>query len=434
MNRMILLVDMDAFFASVEQAHHPHLRGKPVIVCGDPGRRGVVTAASYEARPSGVHAGMRLQEARRLCPHAEYVEGDPAKYVGLSLQLLDLYTCWSPDVEPFSVDEAFVGLGPEAPTLERAADVAHEIQLEIDRRFGLGASIGVGPSKLVAKMASGVEKPRGLTVLDQAGFRDVFWPRDIQSMWGVGPKLAERMRSLGIQTVGDLAHAPEHLLKAAFGVIGPQLRECAWGEDDTPLVPYHRGLDAKSMGHEVTLAEDCDDRASLEGTLLRLSDQVARRMRGEGYVGRTVTLKLRDHRFVTVLRQRVLPEFTDDAERIYPVARALLHANWNRGAVRLLGVSVSQLARTGDASQRELFPREDRSRRLRDALDRVRDKLGEASVVPLGTLIHRRRLAHVPFGTLSARSPAPARGEGRTRVAPPSGRRPRADSREPGDR
>jgi DNA polymerase-4 len=415
---MILLVDMDAFFASVEQAHHPHLRGKPVIVCGDPGRRGVVTAASYEARPFGVHAGMRLQEARQLCPQAEYVEGDPAKYVGLSLQLLDLYTRYTPDVEPFSVDEAFVGLGPAVKTLERATEVARAIQREIDARFGLGASIGIGPNKLVAKMASGVEKPRGLTALDPQGFRDVFWPREIQTRWGVGPRLAERMRSLGIKTVGDLARAPEPVLKAAFGIIGPQLRECAWGEDDTPLVPYHRGLDAKSMGHEVTLTEDCDDRVALEGTLLRLSDQVARRMRGEGYVGRTVTLKLRDHRFVTVLRQRVLPDFTAEAERIYPVARALLHANWNGAAVRLLGVSVSQLARTADAPQRELFAREDRSQRLREALDRVRDRLGEASVVPLGTLVHRRRLSHVPFGTLSSRAPAPAKGETRRGARP----------------
>jgi DNA polymerase-4 len=422
---MILLVDMDAFFASVEQAHHPELRGKPVIVCGDPGRRGVVTAASYEARPFGVHAGMRLQEARRLCPQAEYVEGDPAKYVGLSLQLLDLYTRWSPDVEPFSVDEAFVGLGPEAPTLERAAEVARAIQGEIDRRFGLGASIGVGPNKLVAKMASGVEKPRGLTVLDQEGFRRVFWPRDIQSMWGVGPKLAERMRSLGIKTVGELARAPDHVLKAALGIIGPQLREAAWGEDDTPLVPYHRGVEAKSMGHEVTLSRDCDEPAALEGTLLRLTDQVARRMRGEGYVGRTVTLKLRDHRFVTVLRQRALPDYTAECERIFPAARALLHENWKGGAVRLLGVSVSQLARAGDGSQRELFAREDRSGRLREALDRVRDRLGEASVVPLGSLVHRRGLSHVPFGAVSPRSP----GRTRAGLGPGDPQQPRARDR-----
>src|SRR6516162_8452443 len=145
---MILLVDMDAFFASVEQAHHPHLRGKAVIVCGDPSRRGVVTAASYEARPFGVRAGMPLAEARRLCPGAEYVEGNPDKYVALSVRLLDLYLGFSPDIEPFSVDEAFLGLA-RGTTLERAGEVAREIQLAIDLRFGLGASIGVGPNKLV---------------------------------------------------------------------------------------------------------------------------------------------------------------------------------------------------------------------------------------------------------------------------------------------
>src|SRR6266850_8576121 len=173
---MILLVDMDAFFASVEQAHHPHLIGRPVIVCGDPGRRGVVTAASYEARPFGVHAGMPLQQARRLCPQAEYVEGNPDKYVGVSLQLLDLYLGFTPDVEPFSVDEAFVGLLGRKVTLESATGLAVRIQREIAERFGLGASIGVGPNKLIAKMAAGVTKPRGLTALDPPGFQRVFWP------------------------------------------------------------------------------------------------------------------------------------------------------------------------------------------------------------------------------------------------------------------
>ena len=290
---MILLVDMDAFFASVEQAEHPQLRGHPVIVCGDPSRRGVVTAASYEARPFGVRAGMPLGEARRMCPGAHVVEGSPEKYVALSLQLLESYTTYTPDVEPFSVDEAFVGLDPRVPMIE-AVRIAREIQAAIERRYGLGASIGVGPNKLIAKMAAGLEKPRGLTPLDEPAFRAAFWPRDIQEMWGVGPRLAMRMRSLGFKTVGDLAHAPEPLLRSAFGKIGPMLREAAWGRDETPIVPYHRGVDAKSMGHEVTLPEDCDDPAFLEGTLLRLADQVARRLRTEGYVGRTVTLKLRN--------------------------------------------------------------------------------------------------------------------------------------------
>ncbi len=397
---MILLVDMDAFFASVEQAHHPQLRGRPLIVCGDPSRRGVVTAASYEARPFGVRAGMPLAEARRLCPDAEYVEGNPEKYVALSLRLLDLYLTFTPDVEPFSVDEAFVGLDRRL-SLEEASTVARRIQKEIDERFQLGASIGVGPNKLIAKMASGVNKPRGLTALDEDGFCRAFWSRDVQEMWGVGPRLAERMRSLGIETVGGLAHAPEVTLKAAFGVIGPQLRKAAWGRDDTPLVPYTQGVDAKSTGHEVTLERDSRDPTFLDGTLLRLSDQVGRRLRGEGYVGRTVTLKLRNEKFETITRQRALAGSTADHQRIYEVARALFAEYWRGDAVRLIGVSVSSLARSGGADQVELFEGDRRDRKLTEALDGIRDRLGEASVVPAGSLTHRHELGHVPFGALS---------------------------------
>jgi len=396
---MFLLVDMDSFFASVEQAHHPHLRGRPVIVCGDPFRRGVVTAASYEARPFGVRAGMPLGEARRLCPEAEYVEGNPDKYVGISLQLLGLYLEYTPDVEPFSVDEAFVGF-TRCLTLDSAASVAREIQRRIAERFELGASIGVGPNKLIAKMASGVEKPRGLTAFDEAGFCAHFWTRDIQEMWGVGSKLAERMRSLGIQTVGELARAPIPLLKGAFGVIGPTLREAANGKDDTPLTPYHQGIEAKSIGHEVTLTENATERDRLEGMLLRLCDQVARRARSEGYVGRIVTLKLRDDAFRTRIRQRAITGHTDDHVRIYTVARALFGELWRREPVRLIGVTLAGLERAEGALQGDLFDAERRGKELRAALDRVRDTLGEASLVPAGSLLHRRRLSHVPFGAV----------------------------------
>jgi DNA polymerase-4 len=413
MNPMILLVDMDAFFASVEQAHHAHLRGKPVIVCGDPGRRGVVTAASYEARPFGVHAGMPIGEARRLCPHAEYVEGNPDKYVALSLKLLELYLQWTPDVEPFSVDEAFVGLSARVTDLDTAAGIAREIQQAISERYGLGASIGVGPNKLIAKMAAGVEKPRGLVVMDEERFRAHFWPAGAQEMWGVGPKLAERMRSLGILTVGDLAHAPTEVLQAEFGIIGPQLREAAWGRDDTPLVPYHQGLDAKSMGHEVTLGEDSADRGFLEGTLLRLSDQVARRLRSEGYLGRVAVLKLRDHRFQTVIRQRALAVATDDHRVLFEIVRGLWEKHWTGGPLRLLGVSLSGLSRAQEGRQAELFTPDQRVDRLTQALDAVRDKLGEASVVPLGSLAHRRTLGHVPFGAVSSRQGSVPRGRTR---------------------
>ena len=398
----ILLADMDAFFASVEQLDHPDLRGRAVIVCGDPGRRGVVTAASYEARPSGVRAGMSLVQARRLCPGAEYVEGHPERYVALSLQLLDLYLTFTPDVEPFSVDEAFLGLDRGIATLEQARAEALRVQRAVDERFGLGVSVGVGPNKLVAKMAAGLEKPRGLTALAEEGFHQAFWPLEVQVLWGVGPKLAGRMRSLGIMTVGDLARAPIPSLKSAFGIVGPSLREAAWGRDDTPLVPYHEGVDPKSMGHEVTLSTDSADPAFLEGTLLRLADQVARRLRGEGFVGRTVTLKLRDDRFVTVTRQRALEGYTDDHRLIFETARALWRAHWKGGPLRLLGVSVAALERHADGPQGELFATEQREDRLTAALDRLRDRLGEAAVVPAGSLTHRRRLGHVPFGAAGA--------------------------------
>jgi DNA polymerase IV len=399
----ILLADMDAFFASVEQLDRPHLRGRPVVVCGDPGRRGVVTAASYEARPSGVRAGMSLAEARRLCPGAEYVEGHPARYVALSLQLLDLYLSFTPDVEPFSVDEAFLGLDPGEETIEQAEAVARRVQQAVGERFRLSVSVGVGPNKLVAKMAAGLGKPRGLTALDEEGFCRTFWPLEVRELWGVGPKLAGRMRSLGIMTVGDLARAPIPSLKAAFGVVGPSLRDAAWGRDDSPLAPCHQSVDPKSMGHEVTLSADSADSAFLEGTLLRLADQVARRLRSEGFVGRTVTLRLRDERFATVTRQRTLEGYTDDHRLIFETARALWRAHWRGGPLRLLGVSVSSLEQRGNHAQVELFEEDQREDRLTRTLDRLRDRLGEAALVPAGSLTHRRGLGHVPFGTRPGR-------------------------------
>ena len=404
---MILLVDMDAFFASVEQAHHPHLRGKAVIVCGDPSRRGVVTAASYEARPFGVRAGMPLAEARRLCPGAEYVEGNPRKYVEKSLELLEMFLEITPDVEPFSVDEAFLDLKRlpgRGQTLESATWIARELQQRIWDTHGLGASIGVAPNKLIAKMASGVKKPRGITALDEESFRGVFWPQDVQALWGVGPKMSEHLKALGLATVGALAHSPRPVMEQRFGVIGEHLVEAAWGHDRTAVIPYHEGVDPKSMGHEVTLPEDCRDPEFLEGTLLRLSDQVARRLRSDGFRGRTVTLKLRDFRFKTITRQRALGVAIDDHGGIFEISRALWRENWTGEPVRLLGVSVSALEHATEA-QLEMFASQDRSKALQDAVDKVRDKLGEASVVPAGSLAHRRALGHVPFGAVAKRSP-----------------------------
>ena len=203
-----MLVDMDAFFASVEQAHHPHLRGRALIVCGDPSRRGVVTAASYEARPFGVRAGMPLAEARRLCPDAEYVEGNPRKYVEKSLELLEMFLAITPDVEPFSVDEAFLDLRRlpgRGQTLDSASEIARELQQRISDTHGLGASVGIGPNKLIAKMASGVQKPRGITALSEDAFRGVFWPQDVQASSEAASSTASAPRHAGQTRISSRA-------------------------------------------------------------------------------------------------------------------------------------------------------------------------------------------------------------------------------------
>ena len=402
----ILLADMDAFFASVEQHDNPGLRGLPVVVCGDPARRGVVTAASYEARPYGLRAGMSLARARQLCPDARYVEGRPDRYVAVSLELLDLYLSFTPEVEPFSVDEAFLGLAAGVVTLGQAREEARRVQQAVAERLGLGVSVGAGPNKLVAKMAAGLGKPRGLAALDEEAFRSAFWPLEVQELWGVGPRLAARMRSLGIMTVGDLARAPVPSLRAAFGVVGPSLREAAWGRDESPLVPCHQSVDPKSMGHEVTLPADSADPGLLEGTLLRLADQVARRLRGGGFVGRTVTVKLREADFTTVTRQRALDGHTDDHRALFEAARGLWRSHWRGGPLRLVGLSVSALERRVGEPQTELFGADRRDGLLTEALDRLRDRLGEAAVVPAGSLTHRRPLGHVPFGDPARRMPA----------------------------
>ncbi len=417
---MILLADMDAFFASVEQAHHPHLRGKPVIVCGDPNRRGVVTAASYEARPFGVRAGMPLAEAKRRCPQAEYVEGSPRKYVEKSLELLEMFLAVTPDVEPFSVDEAFLdlrNLPGRGQTVESAVAIARDLQQRIRDTHHLGASFGIGPNKLIAKMASGLEKPCGVTALSEESFRGVFWPQDVQELWGVGPKLAEHLKRMGLTTVGALANAPERVLRQRFGVVGEHLREAAWGHDRSPVVPYHEGADPKSMGHEVTLPEDCRDPEFLEGTLLRLADQVARRLRGEGFRARTITVKLRDHRFHTITRQRALPKAIDDHGAIFEVARTLWRENWQGAPLRLLGVSAAAFE-SADDEQLELFVRDERGKALQDALDKVRDKLGEASVVPAGSLAYRKAIGHVPFGAAKRAASRAGYREGEDPSAP----------------
>jgi len=347
-----------------------------------------VATASYEARAFGVTSGMATGEARRLCPQGVFVEGDPGKYRSISLYLLELYKKLTPAVEPFSIDEAFLDLagtpyGADRSTAERAG---RTVQRWVSERLGLSASIGLGPNKLIAKMAAGVEKPAGLTLLDEEAFRRRWWPQPVETLWGIGAQTARALERLGVVTVGDLAHQPEERLAAAFGVNGPRMKVAAWGEDTAPIVPYYEGIDAKSMGHEFTLLADERDPAVLEGLLVRLCDQVARRMRREDYRGRIVVLKIRYADFTTVLRQRALAGFVDDERTLFTVARRLLRENLAPRPVRLVGVTCGGLEKPHGVEQDALFLADRRARHLTRGVDRVRDRWGERAVMRAAAL------------------------------------------------
>ena len=383
---MILHVDMDAFFASVEQRSDPRLLGKPVLVCGDPDSRSVVAAASYEARPYGVHAGMPTTTAKKLCPVAVMVPGDPTKYVSLSHRILEILKTVSPVVEPMSIDEAFVDLKGTVHDGEAAPRAACELQRKVEEHFALTCSIGLGPNKLIAKMGSSLQKPRGFTALTVEGYRERFWPQPVSALWGIGGQTAAALGKLGIQTLGDLAHAPEELLSATFGVNGPRLRFAARGEDESPVVPYYVGIPNKSMGHEHTLSRNEERIEPLEDLIVALSDQVTRRMRKECYVGRTVVLKIRTADFQTRTRQHGLEEYTDEPRIVTRWARTLLRAHWNGKPVRLLGVSMSELVTWKGAAPRDLFASDRQYRKMVRAVDRARDRFGESALLRAAAL------------------------------------------------
>jgi DNA polymerase-4 len=396
--RVILHLDMDSFFASVEEKLNPRLKGLPILVGGTE-RRGVVASANYAARPYGIHAGMPMAEAKKLCPDAIFVEGNPQKYVHTSLQVLDVLKSFTPAVEPFSIDEAFMDLtqvpyagrppaGEREPgaVLDSAIPVAHAIQRAVMRRVGLTATIGIAPNKYVAKMASGVQKPRGLTVLTIERYRERFWSRDVQELWGIGEKTRVALAKLGIRTVGQLAKFPREFLTYHFGLNGENMREAALGRDETPVVPYYDGIPVKSMGHEITLSEDISDRDALLSQLLRLSDMVGRRLRADGYLGRIVSVKIRDSKFRTTIRQRALAEVIDDEHEIFHTASLLLEEHWDGRPLRLIGVSVSGLVNAGGHYQHSLFGEDEHRRKMLEAVDSLRDRFGEHSLVKAGVL------------------------------------------------
>ena len=393
MSRTIVHIDMNAFFAAVEQMCNPSLKGLPLIICGDPDGRSVVSTASYEAREYGVNSGMPVSEAKKRCPEGIFMEGDPRKYVFYSLRLFQIYSRFTTLVEPFSIDEAFLDLsGTEYAGFDAARSTGMAIKKAILRSFpGLSSSVGIGPNKYVSKMASSLEKPDGLVVIrDLMEFRNSFWPRPVETLWGVGDKTKHLLNKLGIFNVEQLAGTPVNILRGHMGENGEGLRSIAWGEDDTPVIPFDQGISAKSMGHEHTLGKDIGDLDCVEGVLLRLCDQVGRRLRKNACRARTICVKMRFPDFLTIQRQNTLERYIDDDIEIFRTARGLLRANIRGRKVRLLGVTASNLE-YDHLEVGALFPAQEKKGELVAAVDSLRDKYGDNILVRAGILGRRRR-------------------------------------------
>jgi DNA polymerase-4 len=378
MRRVFFHLDMDAFFSAIEQLSNPSLKGKPVIVCGDPDRRSVVSTASYEARKYGLKSGMPIGEARRLCPQGIYVTGNPKKYVYTSVQILNVLREFTSLVEPFSVDEAFLEFHDLG--FDDSPRIAKSIKRKIGQRFGLTCSIGVGPNKIVAKMASEIEKPDGLTIIKDGEFLDYFGDKEVMALWGVGEKTSEKLNAIGIRTVRDLACFPEKTLLTIFGEYGTYLKMTANGKDESPLVPYFEGIEPKSIGHEFTLSSDTSDRRFLVSTLLRLSEQVGRRMRKDGYVCDTITVKIRYKDFKTLTRQQKQEKYIERDDMIFERARKLFLANYNGGEIRLLGVSASGLIKKESYKIDSMFSLDRKKDVFVRVTDSIKDRFGEESI------------------------------------------------------
>ncbi|MEQ6901439.1 DNA polymerase IV [Nocardioides sp. YIM 152588] len=353
----VLHLDLDAFFAAVEQRDKPSLRGKPVVV-GGTGGRGVVATASYEARAFGVRSAMSTREARARCPHAAYLTGRFHAYRTASRAVMEVLRSHSPLVEPLSLDEAFVDLArADLPDLELATVTAFAERLRAEVAEvtdGLTASVGLGSSKFIAKVASDLDKPDGLVVVPPGTELELLRPMKVGVIPGVGPATAERLRRLGVHTVADLERMGEDELVRELGKAhGHSLHRLARAEDDRPVEPER---EAKSVSVEATYEHDLTDRRQLEAVLTRQAGEVARRLAAGGQSGRTVTIKVRLYDFSTSSRSTTLPSPTDSATTIGRLARALLADLDTSGGVRLLGVGVSGLA---DWVQEDLFGGED---------------------------------------------------------------------------
>jgi DNA polymerase-4 len=386
-HKTVFHVDMDAFFVSVEELFDPSLKGKPVVVGGQRDERGVVSAASYEARKFGVHSAMPLRTAAKLCPQAVFVDGHPERYRACSEKVHEVLQSFSPQVEMTSIDEAYLDMTGTERLHGPPLLAAHKLHQKTKAETQLNCSIGIGTSRLVAKVCSGKAKPHGVLYVVPGCEAKFLAPLDVRDIPGVGKVTEQKLHSLGILTVGDVAKLGDSFLEEHFGKWGLALAGKARGEDAGGWFDGVIGEEeaAKSISHEHTYNEDTANVEQIESTLMRLSEMVGRRLREQRFHARTLQLKLRYKDFTTVTRAHTLDSATQLDNEIFREIHRLFHANWRKGAeVRLLGVQASSFGE--EASQGNLL--EDQSRgkwqQAFSAADRLRDKFGESSIT-LGT-------------------------------------------------
>jgi DNA polymerase-4 len=385
-NRTVLHVDLDAFYASVEVLDNPQLRGKPVLV-GGTGLRGVVAAASYEARRFGVHSAMPMARARRLCPQAVVLPPRFDVYEAKSRAIHDIFRAFTPIIEPIALDEAFLDATGALKLFGTGADIGAAIRARVRAEVGLVASVGVAPNKLLAKLASDDAKPDGMLVVEPGSELGFLHPHPVGRLWGVGPATLGRLERFGVETIGDLAALPEASLVDTLGrAHGHHLHELACGRDDRPVEPDR---ETKSIGQEETFPRDVSDREALHREVLRMAERVGSRLRDHDLAGRTVTLKVRFPDFRTITRSATLPEPFSVSAEISRLALGLLDKVDVAGGIRLLGVTVSNLT-TAPARQESLFdePTEEPggSTQIQTAIDAVRARFGSDAVGPAGLL------------------------------------------------
>ena len=388
-DRIILHIDMDAFFISVEQRDCPSLKEKPAAVCGSLSR-GVVTSATYEARAYGIRAGMPVQEAKKRCPQLTLVEGTYSKYTETSARIFSLFNKYTPLVEEASIDEGYLDITRSQLLFKSPLHVAQSIKADVKDKEQLTCSVGVAPNKLLAKLGSRMKKPDGLVIIEKENVERILKELPVGKLFGIGPKLEKELNSIGIFTCSQLAKHPVPTLTKRFGVIGERLHEMGLGLDDSPVIPSQEEDDPKSISHSATLEEDTSDVETLKRVLLELSERVSKRMRRGSFYCTRVVLTVRYSDFYTFSKQKTLSQSINSGNEIFRHIFEIFQSISHAKRIRLLGVGATLLKK--ERGQLSLFEKREKNDNLLKAMDQVNERFGDWTLTWASLLSERDSL------------------------------------------